>query len=110
MEDFSLNYSKKKNNDQKENAGMKSGDDAEMSMSVSPICNGVMGEKYAFVTFSDGKRNAEGRIPECIITKSRGFSEEEVNALALYMKANLAMLKGMAKSVNVVSAFMGDKK
>ena len=39
----------------------------ELNMSVSAVCQNDKGQKYAFVTFSDGVRDAEGRIPECKI-------------------------------------------
>lgn len=81
----------------------------ELNMSVSPICMRD-GKRIAYVSFSDGTRMAEGEIPECIITKNEGFDEGEVAQLQLYMKAELATLKQMAASVNVASAFMGDKK
>lgn len=40
----------------------------ELKMSVSPVCV-KEGQKYAYVSFTDGERNAEGRIPECTIIK-----------------------------------------
>lgn len=79
--------------------------DGELSMSVSPVIE-VAGEKKAFVSFFDNKRLAEGEIPNCKITKNQGFLAEEVDDLERYMKANLTMLKKMAASVDVLSAFM----
>lgn len=78
----------------------------ELQMSVSPICE-KNGHKTAYVTFDDGKRSAEGEIPDCKIRTSHGFSEEEIVQLELYMKGNLMMLKKMASSVNILGAFMG---
>lgn len=75
-------------------------------MCYSPICE-KNGQKTAYVSFSDGKRSAEGEIPDCKITKNNGFDEGEVAQLELYMKGNLMMLKKMASSVNVMDAFMG---
>lgn len=97
MEDISLNAAPKK----KDNSGV----DGELSMSVSPVFE-KGGQKKACVSFSDKSRVAEGEIPECKIIKNQGFSEEEVEALERYMKANLTMLKKMASSVNVLGAFM----
>lgn len=77
----------------------------ELNMVVSPVCE-KDGKKMAFVSFSDSTRLAEGIIPECIINKNQGFSQEEVEGLERYMKANLTMLKKMAASVDVLSAFM----
>ena len=81
-------------------------DDGAMNMSVSPVCT-KDGKQFAFVTFDDGSRNAEGEIPNCHIIRNNGFSEDEVVGLEIYMKANLTMLKKMAAGVNVLDAFMG---
>jgi hypothetical protein len=79
----------------------------EMNMSVSPICK-KDGRKVAYVTFSDGVRNAEGEIPDCKITHNEGFNEDEVARLEYYMEGNLGMLKQMAASVNPMDAFLGN--
>ena len=81
----------------------------ELKMSVSPICQ-KEGYKIAYVSFTDGKRTAEGQIPDCVIRKNQGFTEEEVRQLEEYMKRELATLKKMASQVNVMNAFMGKKQ
>lgn len=77
-----------------------------VEMTVSPICYTESGEKYAFVSFSDEVRTAEGKIPDCKIVKNEGFSEEEIKKLEEYMNENLSFLKQMASSVNIMNAFM----
>ncbi len=77
-----------------------------LNMSVSPICHSDDGKKYAFVTFDDGTRNAEGRIPECKIIKNNGFTDEEVSQLEKYMKDNISQLKKMASSIHILDAMM----
>ena len=77
----------------------------ELKMSVSPICE-KDGKRYAFVTFSDGTRLAEGKIPECEMISNRGFSEEEIEKLKEYMQKELPQLKKMAAGVNVFGALM----
>lgn len=77
----------------------------ELKMSVSPICV-KDGNRYAFVTFADGTRSAEGKIPDCIIISNKGFSEEEIGKLEEYMKKELPKLKQMAAGINVLGAFM----
>ena len=77
----------------------------ELKMSVSPICE-KDGKRYAFVTFSDGGRFAEGKIPECEMISNRGVSEEEIEKLKEYMQKELPSLKKMAAGVNVFGAFM----
>lgn len=74
-----------------------------LQMLVSPICV-KDNERYAYVSFSDGSKSAEGKIPDCIIEKNEGFTEDEVMQLEDYMKANLVELKKMAASTNVFEA------
>ena len=82
----------------------------EMQMSVSPICT-KDGKKYAFVSFTDGNRTAEGKIPECVITYHTGFQDDEVHQLEEYMKRELPQLKRMAAVINVMNNFLhGDSK
>ena len=78
---------------------------AELKMSVSPVCS-KDGKQYAFVSFEDGERSAEGRIPECKIISNKGFTETEVGQLEDYMKRELKNLKKMAASVRVFDAFL----
>lgn len=77
----------------------------ELNMSVSPICV-KDGEKYAFVTFSDGERVAEGRIPDCKIISNKGFSVDEAAQLEAYMERELPALKKMAAGIKLLDAFM----
>lgn len=82
----------------------------EVKMSVSPVC-AKDGKKYAFVSFTDGNRTAEGKIPECVITHNTGFHADEVQQLEDYMKRELAQLKSMAAGINVMDNFLrGDSK
>ncbi len=79
--------------------------DESIKMTVSAICTDKSDKrKYAYVTFSDGKRSAEGTIPSCEITKNDGFSDEEIAALRFYMKTNLDELKRIAAQINVFEA------
>ena len=76
-----------------------------INMSVSPVCE-KDGKRYAFVTFSDGERFAEGKIPDCKIISNQGFDADEIEKLEEYMKNELANLKKIASGVNVFGAFM----
>ncbi len=80
----------------------------ELNMSVSAICQSEKGEKYAFVSFSDGVRTAEGRIPECKLLSNDGFADIEVQQLEKYMKEHLTELKKMAAHIDIFSAFKGE--
>lgn len=75
----------------------------ELNMTVSPVCV-KDGQQYAFVSFSDGSRTAEGRIPECKILSSSGFETHEVEQLERYMKRELTKLKKMAASIRLLDA------
>lgn len=81
----------------------------ELKMSVSPIC-AKDGKKYAFVSFTDGKRTAEGKIPDCKITSSDGFGRDEIEQLEDYMSRELPQLKKMAAGINIMKSFMNDTK
>lgn len=77
----------------------------ELNMSVSAVCS-KDGEQYAFVSFTDGTRSAEGKIPHCKIVTSNGFSTDEVEQLEAYMKRELPQLKKMAAGIRLIDAFM----
>ena len=77
----------------------------ELTLQVSGI-NVKDGKKQACVRFTDSSRYAEGFIPDCIITKSTGFSDEEKAQLEDYLKANLDELKKMAAKINPLNAIM----
>ncbi len=87
--------------------GMDNLNAGELNMSVSAICVNDKGEKYAFVTFSDGVRVAEGKIPECKLLKNSGFAQIEAKELEKYMQEHLKELKKMAANVDIFSAFKG---
>lgn len=76
-----------------------------INMSVSQVF-AKNGERYAFVSFTEGEKNAEGRIPDCKIISCRGFDKEEIGQLEAYMERELAKLKRMAAGVNAMRAFM----
>lgn len=77
----------------------------EFTMSVSPVC--VKDEqRFAYVAFTDGERNAEGKIPECKIVAATGFDENEIHMLEEYMEQELPRLKRMAASIRLMDAFM----
>jgi len=80
-------------------------DDGKVNMTVSPICV-KDGKKYAFVSFTDGTRIAEGKIPDCKIMSNKGFTEDEVSQLEAYMQKELEQLKKMAAGIRLFDAFM----
>ena len=77
----------------------------ELKMTVSGIVP-KDGRKNIYVVFEDGRRKAEGCVPDCIITNNQGFSEEESKMLELYMKQNQDQIRDMAKVINPLKALM----
>ena len=76
----------------------------ELKMTVSAVC-AKDGERYAFVSFTDGSRAAERKIPECRILSNNGFTEDETRQLEEYMKDQLPKLKRMAAGIRLIDAF-----
>ena len=65
------------------------------------------GKKIAHIRFSRGEDYAEGIIPDCILTKVYGFSDEEKTQLEDYLRANLTEFKKRAAAINPLTALMG---
>lgn len=76
-----------------------------VNMTVSPVCT-KDGKSYAFVSFEDGIRTAEGKIPDCEIISNDGFTSEEVEQLESYMKRELTQLKKMAAAIHPMDSFL----
>ena len=77
----------------------------ELKMTISGIVPRE-GRKSVYVVFEDGNRKAEGYVPDCIITKSEGFEEDEIKMLELYLKQNQDMIREHAKLINPIKALM----
>jgi len=50
--------------------------------------------------FERGKDYCEGSIPECTISKNLGFTNEEIEGLEHYLRANKADIIEHAKSIS----------
>lgn len=80
-----------------------------MSDTLKMTISGIVpkdGRKHIYVVFEDGKRKAEGHIPDCIITSNTGFTDDEVKMLELYMKHNQDEIREHAKLINPIKAMM----
>ena len=80
-----------------------------MSESLTMTISGIVpkdGRKHIYVTFEDGKCKAEGYIPDCVITSSTGFSNDEIKMLELYMKHSQDEIREHAKKINPIKALM----
>lgn len=57
--------------------------------------------------FERGNDVCEGVVPECVITKNSGFSDEEVEALEHYLRVNKQVIidnsKGISGLLNIFS-------
>ena len=77
----------------------------ELKMTVSGIVP-KDGRQNIYVVFEDGKRRAEGCVPDCVITSSTGFSKDEIKMLELYMKQEQDTIRALAKDVIPIKALM----
>ena len=78
----------------------------EMRLDISGVVE-KDGKKIARICFTRGDDIAEGYIPDCILTKVEGFTEDEASQLVDYLRANLTDLKKRAAQINPLNAFMG---
>lgn len=77
----------------------------EVNMLVSAV---VMKDnrKIVRVSFLRGNDYAEGILPDGVIEKSGGFTEEEVLKLENYMRANRKDILEQAKEVNPLRSWL----
>ena len=68
--------------------------------------NGKMNMSISQIFQKEGRKSAEGKIPDCTIISNDGFSEKEVKALELYLKMQQESILKTAKEVNIMKAFM----
>ncbi len=77
---------------------------------VNMILSGVLkkNEKnFVRVSFSRGSDFAEGIVPDGIIEKSAGFTDEEVWELQEYMTSNRQEIIAQAKKINPIRSWLG---
>ena len=81
------------------------GNKEEMKMTYSGIVVSE-GRKKVSVTFEAGDAYAEGSIPDCKITKSAGFAEDELVMLEKYLQMNQMEIAKKAKEISGMRGFM----
>ena len=81
------------------------GNKEEMKMTYSGIVVSE-GRKKVSVTFEAGEAYAEGSIPDCKITKSAGFEEDELVMLEKYLQMNQVEIAKKAKEISGLRGFM----
>ena len=57
------------------------------------------GRRHVSVRFERGGDVAEATLPECKVTKSSGFSEDEIAALELYLRQENDNIFAKAKAI-----------
>lgn len=73
------------------------------AMGVKMLVSGMLkkdGKSFTRVSFMRGNDWAEGLVPDGLIEKSEGFSEEELGQLRDYLVLETDMILEQAKSVN----------
>lgn len=81
------------------------GNKEEMTMTYSGIVV-ADGKKKICVTFEAGDAYAESYIPDCKITKSTGFEEDELVMLEKYLQMNQVEIAKKAKEISGLRGFM----
>lgn len=66
--------------------------------------------KIVRVSFMRDGDYAEGVLPEGMIEKARGFTQEEVQKLENYMRANRQEILKQAKEIDPLRNWLGDWK
>ncbi|MCR5357012.1 MAG: hypothetical protein K6E63_06380 [Lachnospiraceae bacterium] len=78
----------------------------QMNMLVSGLV-GTGEHKRICVYFSDKDKHAEGSIPDCKITSSKGFTDDELREIEDYLKENKDHIIEEARKVNPMKSFLG---
>lgn len=81
----------------------------EIKMSISSMTRA--GDKKAvYVLFTDKDSSAEFTIPGCQLLSSHGFAEEDLMQLKEYIDNEQDYLFSLAKEINPIRSFLGDRK
>ncbi len=78
--------------------------------SINMILSGVFrtdGRNFVRISFIRGSDFAEGIVPDGIIEKSEGFTEEEVKELREYMIGNQREIIDQARQINPIRNWLG---
>lgn len=91
---------------QQQEAHNENSQQAEIRMMVSAMLR-KDGKSFARVSFFRGKDWAEGLVPDGVVEKAEGFTEEEIKGLEDYLVREKDMLVGQAKGVNPLRNMLG---
>ncbi|MBP5310020.1 MAG: hypothetical protein J6Z05_05290 [Lachnospiraceae bacterium] len=81
---------------------------SEIKMSVSSMTR-TKDSKAVYVMFSDNEKTAEFSLPGLSLVSNKGFSDEEIEQLRDYINNEQDSIYALAKQVNPMKAFMGDR-
>lgn len=65
------------------------------------------GRKFARISFMRGEEYAEFIVPDAVLDKREGFSEEEVTDLYKYVRENRDDIFAKAKEINPLKNWLG---
>ena len=77
----------------------------EVKMLISCVVE-KEGKKMVRLSFLRGSDYAEGILPEGIVEKAQGFTEEEVRKLERYIRTNRKDIPQQAKEINPLRNWM----
>lgn len=67
------------------------------------------GRKMMRISFMRGKDFAEGLLPDGIIDRSEGFSEEEISKLEKFIRTNSQEIMAQGKEINPIRSWLKGK-
>lgn len=85
---------------------MSLNENEEMKMTYTSVLT-KDGKPLISLAFERGKDMCEGIIPDCIITKNSGFSDEEVEALEHYLRVNKKEIIADSKKISSLFNILG---
>lgn len=86
------------------------GSQRENTKEINMLVSGMIkqdGKSFVRVSFLRGQNWAEGIVPDGVIEKSEGFSEEETAQLTAYLVQEKDMILEQAKGVNPLRNMFG---
>lgn len=78
--------------------------------SVNMLVSGIINKedrRYVRVSFQRGRDIAEGIVPDGVIEKAEGFSQEEVRDLERYLRENRGEIMEQARQINPLKNWLG---
>lgn len=81
---------------------------SEVKMSVSSMTRND-DKKGVYVLFTDKDRAVEFIVPGCKVISNKGFNEDEIKQLRDYVDNEQDYIFSLAKTVNPMKAFMGER-